>query len=510
MVALFAALLLTAAFPANAATEKRVALVIGNSGYIHANDLPNPRNDAVIFAEVMREAGFNVVSGIDLGKLEMESVINEFTEKAYDADIALVFYAGHGMQVEGNNYLIPVDAKLTSPAHLKTRTVHMTEIIEALPADPAVGIIFMDACRDNPLARSFASTLPATRSSTVDSGLAAVQTSTHDSTSGGLLIGYATDPGSVALDGTGANSPYTLALARHLTKDGVSLQVALTRIRGDVAKATGGKQRPWYNASLGREIFLGSKEPIVATNVPAPPVKPSPDISEPRIWEIEQRVWDEVSRANTKEHYEYYLKQFPNGRFKALAELSLKLMVGQDRDAIDTHSQQLASANVDDDKPTEVSGFDNSQAADLAAGTAQSEELIGMNREDRKDLQLRLRELGFDPKGIDGALGRKSRLAIMGWQAKNSFAETSYLNLTQYNLLKAQSDPMMAAAYQRLEEERQKAISNKPKKKVRKTRKKRVAVKNTPPPPPPKAKPRVKRALDGAPSDVMMDGRVMD
>ncbi|WP_292081349.1 caspase family protein [Mesorhizobium sp.] len=149
-----------------AAQGNRVALVIGNSKYVYAPALPNPASDARLMADVLRKVGFNVIEGVDLDYAEMRDRLNKFTEASYDADTALIYYAGHGMQVNGKNYLIPVDAELTAPAHLKTRTVQMDELLAALPPDPAVGIVILDACRDNPLARTLAASLPKSRSTT--------------------------------------------------------------------------------------------------------------------------------------------------------------------------------------------------------------------------------------------------------------------------------------------------------------------------------------------------------
>src|SRR5438445_2471650 len=160
-------LLLTAAdLQANllAADRNRVALIIGNSKYVHAPTLANPASDARLMAETLRKAGFKVIEGIDLDYAGMHDRLNRFTEASYDAELAVIYYAGHGMQVNGKNYLIPVDAELTAPAHLRTRTVQIDELLAALPPDPGVGVVILDACRDNPLARSLAASLPKSRS----------------------------------------------------------------------------------------------------------------------------------------------------------------------------------------------------------------------------------------------------------------------------------------------------------------------------------------------------------
>ena len=173
---------------------KKVALVIGNGAYAHAIQLPNPAGDGKLVAETLRSAGFSVIEGSDLDKAGMTKLIDQFTEAAYDADIALVFYAGHGLQVDGRNYLVPVDAELEKAAQLQTRTIPVEAVLAALPPDPAVGIIILDACRDNPLARTLARAMPIARSTSVGAGLAPVQANGQSTNAGGLLIAYATDP----------------------------------------------------------------------------------------------------------------------------------------------------------------------------------------------------------------------------------------------------------------------------------------------------------------------------
>ena len=337
-----------AAFGVQAATaeSKRVALVIGNSKYVNAVALPNPANDAHLIASTLRNAGFDVIEGVDQDNAGMHGLISKFTEESYNADLAVIFYAGHGMQVDGKNYLIPVDADLTSPAYLKTRTVQIDEFMAALPADPAVGIIILDACRDNPLGRTLAAALPKSRS--LGAGLAPVDAKADGVGTGGVLIAYATDPGAIAFDGDGVDSPYSLALAKHLTEPGVEIQSALTRVRGDVTEATQGRQRPWHNASLGREVFLGKPSaqaagaPIAdAARTTASPA-PAPIASDPPSWQVEQRLWDEASKKNAIPYYEAYLDQFPSGRFATMARLDIDQLKGPEA------GKQVASLDTND------------------------------------------------------------------------------------------------------------------------------------------------------------------
>ena len=448
-LASFGALAATGA-EAAAPDAKRVALVIGNSKYVHAVTLPNPANDARLIASTLRNAGFEVIEGVDQDNAGMHSLISRFTEQSYDADLAVIFYAGHGMQVDGKNYLIPVDAELTSPAFLKTRTVQIDDFMAALPPDPAVGVIILDACRDNPLARTLAAAMPKSRSTSLGTGLAPVEAKSDGVGTGGLLIAYATDPGAIAFDGNGVDSPYSTALARHLTEPGVEIQGALTRVRGEVTETTQGRQRPWHNASLGREVFLG--KPVAPAAPAANPMAdgsngaatspPAPVASDPPSWEVEQRLWDEASKRNSIPFYEAYLDQFPNGRFATVARLNID-------ELNDPKAQNRQVAALDTDQANASSGSTVRTSVGVPdevkqiPGTELTESAIGLDRQGRIDLQLRIEALGNELGRIDGTIGPQTRQAIGIWQAKNGLPQTSYLTREQLAFLVIQTDPMM-------------------------------------------------------------------
>jgi len=361
--------------------NKKVALVIGNSDYEHAITLPNPVRDGTLIGETLRKSGFEVIEGTNLGKVDMGRLLDEFTEAAYDADIAVVYYAGHGLQVDGHNYLIPVDAELEKASQLQTRTIPVEDVLAALPPDPAVGVVILDACRDNPLARTLAAALPKSRS--MGNGLAPVQASGLSHDAGGLLIAYATDPGAVAYDGTGEHSPYTTALARHLTIQGLEIQSALTRVRAEVSEATNGAQRPWHNASLAREVYIGSAPQAVAE--PVAPEQPVAKTNEPAgegvDWTVEQKLWDEASKRNTIAHYELYLSQFPEGRFAAVARLNLDQL--KETQAASTavasppaQTESVSRASETVDAPAAAEAAQADLKADDGATTAKTETAV--------------------------------------------------------------------------------------------------------------------------------------
>jgi tetratricopeptide (TPR) repeat protein len=237
---------------------RRIALVIGNGAYENATKLANPANDARIIAKALRGMGFEVIEGIDLKQDAMRRTVNDFLRGATNARIALAFYAGHGIQIDGKNFLLPVDVTLEG----KDLTAGMTEVdqmLAGLDDQIRTNIVIFDACRNNPVAQPAAGE---GRSVQVRSGLAAPSGLGKGATTGaGTLLAFATAPGQVALDGDGENSPFSSALARHMGTPGLEVQQMLTRVRAEVVAATGSKQVPWSNSSLLGEIYLVGGKP---------------------------------------------------------------------------------------------------------------------------------------------------------------------------------------------------------------------------------------------------------
>lgn len=230
-----------------AAAEKRVALVIGNAAYEHVPRLANPGNDASDIAAKLRELDFAVVDGIDLKKRDMEKRIRAFAEALAGADVGLFYYAGHGLQVDGKNFLAPVDAELRTESDLDFEAVELDLVLKQMLRNVHTSIVFLDACRDNPLATNLAQR---SRSLNVGRGLARVEAAAS------MMIVYAAETGQVALDGTGRNSPFTEALLRHLGEEGESISDMMIDVRNDVLQSTGKRQRPFESASLTGQFFF--------------------------------------------------------------------------------------------------------------------------------------------------------------------------------------------------------------------------------------------------------------
>lgn len=238
---LWAALLaLAVCMAAPARAEIRLALVVGNSAYRHTAALANPLNDARDMAAALERTGFEVIVAVDAEKRQMDGALRAFAEKLSRADVALFFYAGHGLQVGNENYLVPVDARLGSQRDLEFEAVKLDFVLRQMEIDRdgKTTIVMLDACRDNPLSRSLARTM-GTRSAAVGQGLAPAATGV------GTFIAYATQPGNVALDGQGRNSPFTAALLQNISAAGRNLNATMIEVRKAVIAATDGKQVPW-------------------------------------------------------------------------------------------------------------------------------------------------------------------------------------------------------------------------------------------------------------------------
>jgi hypothetical protein len=248
---LIAVLLMQALAVVPAAAGKRIALVIGNAAYTQAGALTNPVNDAADIAKALSSFGFDVILGLDLDRRGFDEKVRAFSRALEKADDAVLFYAGHGLQVAGRNYLIPVDASLRSERDLDFEAIQLDFVLKQMEVarDGKTNVVFLDACRNNPLAVNLARSM-GTRSANVGKGLAEVQTGV------GTFIAYSTQPGNVALDGEGRNSPFTAALSKRISEKGRNLTALMIEVRKDVLKETGGQQVPWDHSALTSDFYF--------------------------------------------------------------------------------------------------------------------------------------------------------------------------------------------------------------------------------------------------------------
>lgn len=306
------AAVLLAMSPAKA--EKRIALVVGNSAYKHLPRLTNPQRDADLMAQSLERVGFGVTKVIDADQRKLKTVLRDFGRSLRGSDsVGLFYYAGHGVQVKGENYLVPVDANIQDENEVEFESINVNAFLSTMErAQARINIVILDACRDNPFASSTRSA--ATR------GLARV------SAPSGSFIAYATAPGAVALDGSGRNSPYAQALARAIETPGLTIEQVFKQTRRDVQKSTGAKQTPWETSSITGEFYFGGQPDTVAAR-PAPkaPTPSATAVQKPRSIDRSAEIafWETVKNSSDKALFEAYLKQFPDGVFASLARLKI-------------------------------------------------------------------------------------------------------------------------------------------------------------------------------------------
>ncbi|MBR0800054.1 caspase family protein [Bradyrhizobium jicamae] len=323
-----AAVLLLACQPAFA--EKRVALVMGNSAYQNVAALPNPVNDASVMASTLKAAGFDFVDfRRDLSAVETRRALREFGDHARDADIAVVYYAGHGIEVDGANYLVPVDARLERDTDVYDEALSLDRLLVAIEPARKLRLVILDACRDNPFAKSMKRTL-ATRA--IGQGLAKVEP-----TSPNVLIAYSAKAGSTAADGDGKNSPFTLALSKFLPTPGLDVRRAFGYVRDDVLKTTNNRQEPFVYGSLGGEDV---------SLVPAPakpaPVAAAPAAAAPTPQSEARRDYELALQIGNKSAMNAFLAQYPSGYYASLARLQLEKFAAEDARVTATEKARIA------------------------------------------------------------------------------------------------------------------------------------------------------------------------
>lgn len=306
-----------------ALAEKRVALVVGNSNYKNAAALPNPANDAAAIAATLKGAGFDIVeSKLDLQAADMRRALRDFADQARDSDIAVVYYAGHGIEMDGTNYLIPTDARLERDTDIYDEAFSLDRVLLAIEPARQLRLVIVDACRNNP----FADTMKRTVSSrSVSRGLARVEPTTTNT-----LVAFAAKAGLTALDGNSKNSPYATALVKYIATPGLDLRRAFGFVRDDVLQATGNRQEPYVYGSLGgADVALVPGKAVAST--PAP--NPQSEI---------RRDFELALQLGNKDALGAFLAQYPDGYYASLAKLQLAKIAAEDARLAATEKARLA------------------------------------------------------------------------------------------------------------------------------------------------------------------------
>jgi uncharacterized caspase-like protein len=370
--------------PTLAHAERRVALVIGNGAYTGVGKLANPARDADAFGALLQAARFDIVEvKNDLGAVTMRRALRDFSDRVRAADIALVFYAGHGIEVNGTNYLIPVDAVLERDIDVEDETVSLDRVIQILEPAKRLRLVILDACRDNPFLRSMKRTVTGR---SIGRGLAKVDVLTSDT-----LVAFAAKAGMTAADGEGANSPYTTALVKHLTIPGLDLRLALGRVRDEVIRGTANKQEPFLYGSLGgAEIAL---VPAVRTEV-QPRAAPHSSLSEAA------EAWDRTKESASIGALEAFVTRYGDTFYADLANLRIR---------------ELKATLAEKERAEERRKREDAKVASLPTDgtTLKAPERPAMVPPAlAQALQTELRRVGCDPGSVDGKWGPKAREAL--------------------------------------------------------------------------------------------------
>jgi uncharacterized caspase-like protein len=325
----------------------RVALVIGNSQYRNVPQLPNPDNDAAAFAQTMRQAGFDVVDARhDLTGADMRRALRDFGDRARHADMAVIYYAGHGIEVEGTNYLIPVDAVLQRDTDVYDEAVSLDRVLVAVESAKQLRLVILDACRDNP----FNKTMKKVSMRSIGRGLAKVEP-----TSPNTLIAYAAKAGSTAADGDNKHSPFTSALVRHIATPGLDVRKAFGFVRDDVLKVTNNRQEPYVYGSLG-----GEDVPLVPAK--AAPSAPAAPVADARA--DVRRDYELSLQLGTRAAWDTFLKSYPTGFYADLAKGQLDKIGAED-----TRVAATAKARVAAEQKARLAA-EGARQADLAKAAA--------------------------------------------------------------------------------------------------------------------------------------------
>jgi hypothetical protein len=336
---IIAAAIWLAFFSVTALADRRVALVIGNSSYQNVDRLPNPAKDAEAIAQMFRKAGFDAVQlHTDLGYLDFKRALRRFEDASATADIAVIFYAGHGIELNGTNYMLPIDAKLAVDRDARDEAVELGRLIEAVESSKRLSLVILDACRDNP----FLNTMKRQRRVARGGGLADPTGEMRKD----MLVAYAAKQGASADDGNGEHSPFTTAILHNLTEPGLDIRLAFGRIRDEVLEATNNQQEPYVYTSMGADSI--SLVPAIAHPKPT---------SEDEIRGDYNAVTKAFEAVHTRGPLDVFLKKYPAGFYTELVREQLKKF---------ENDEKLASRESESRPPSKFTGSDILTKSDLA------------------------------------------------------------------------------------------------------------------------------------------------
>lgn len=393
--------------PAKAENLKRAALVLGNSDYQFVSKLENPANDAQDIAAALTRLGFSVTTGVDLDYNQMRLAVRDFADKSSDADVVILYFAGHGIEIDNTNYLIPVNAQLKSDRDVDFEAIRLDSIVDAIADAPGLKIVLVDACRNNPFLVDMERT-SATRS--IGRGLARVDPS-------GVLVGYSARGGTLALDGDGRNSPYAQAILRHIEEPGLEIGKLFRKVRDSVFEMTDGAQEPFTYGSLpGEDIYLvAAPTPSIAVN------------GQPTVSAAEARLVEDFAKIDVEPSLDAWNKFLQD--YATWPDHSLVRLATARRDAlqVDVKAKQ----------------GERDRQLWLDTTFAPGGRATALTAEDRALIQRSLAYMGHEVGPIDGEFGPKSLRAISAARFKAGLSPGTFIDET---LLRALPDPRVIDA----------------------------------------------------------------
>jgi len=398
--AMFLVTLVCSAIPALA--QQRIALVVGNSNYTNIQSLPNPANDSKLMAQTLRKLDFEVVAVSDADFIGMRRAVKEFGRKLRVAGkeaVGLFYYAGHGVQAQGSNFLIPLGAEVTDEADLEIEAISASDVLAQMEAaGNTLNMVILDACRNNPYKA---------KSRSNSRGLARVNAAS------GSLVAFAAAPGQVAADGAGDNSPYTKALIKAMQIPGLSIEQMFKKVRVSVEVQTNNQQTPWEESSLRGEFYFNPVSAPLANNENTHPQVLSQVVLDNSAAQTEALFWKSVKDSNDPNVFAAYLETYPKGTFAGLARVLMKNL---------RRYAKPASADVTAGKNKQVVASLQPSVAPPPPSAAPSTSLSRVIppqpltqksvRERTLILQRELTRLGCQPGRIDGKWGPKGRRAL--------------------------------------------------------------------------------------------------
>lgn len=386
-----------------ATAQQRVAFLVGNSDYEHATALRNPTRDVDLIGETLKGLDFTVSMHKDLTRSQIGKELGSFLKENKGADVTLFYFAGHGMQYENQNFLLGVDAKLESEFDIETEALDLQRVLRQLKKSSKASLVFIDACRDNPLADQFYKSNFSETRALMTRGLAPLQSSYN-----GAMITFSAAPGQVAYDGD-ENSAFAASLARHLPSENVEVLSLMKRVIRDVKSGSDNKQVPMVSNDLTTEIYLKLGSDGAGSSI---------------AYQQEETMFNAAIAIQNTRAWDLYFKKFPNGFFKDLA------LIEQERLQLASLAKE-SGIDIQSAKPEQIEKLKRTV-------DEKSETKLGLTKDDAKLIQQALNTRGYNAGAVDGAIGRGTRKAIADFQAAVNLPSTGVVNLATAQALQVE------------------------------------------------------------------------